>query len=126
MVNWSTVASYFKTTQNKIQPKAEANSNETEQEPDVPDSEELNGNASDGEGNEINERMRKYTTFKATIHTDDLKFVVGLLFSFRDEFKKACKHRGVKWGRKIRFKKNIKEGSKLFVKAVVGLFQQQR
>ncbi|KAL3529304.1 hypothetical protein ACH5RR_008626 [Cinchona calisaya] len=96
MADWSAIASHFKTTQNETQPTAEADSNESEQQPNVADSKELHSNASDGKGDEISERLKKYPRFKAALEMDDPKFVVGLLFSSRDKFKKACKHHGVK------------------------------
>ncbi|KAL3525770.1 hypothetical protein ACH5RR_014142 [Cinchona calisaya] len=80
---------------------------QTDGEGEAANFDELDNNESACEDDsDITVQRRKHLRLKPKIDMDDPKFVLGLLFGTKEEFKKACIHHGVKWGRKIRFKKN--------------------
>nr|XP_027077015.1 uncharacterized protein LOC113700766 [Coffea arabica] len=64
-----------------------------------------NSSSSDNEGG-ICSKSRKYERFNPKTDMDDPKFKLKLVFTDKQLFKKACRAHGVKWGRKIRFKKD--------------------
>ncbi|XP_071921828.1 uncharacterized protein [Coffea arabica] len=67
----------------------------------------LHSNESSGdEGGSKDVDTKKFRVFNPTTEMDDPKFELGLLFKCKTDFINAAKSHGVKYGRKIRFKKN--------------------
>ncbi|KAL3516643.1 hypothetical protein ACH5RR_023545 [Cinchona calisaya] len=71
MADWSAITSHFQTRQNNTQPEVETCSNASEQKPIATNSEELNSNAIDEEGDEINERSNLGSTMLLASTTND-------------------------------------------------------
>ncbi|XP_027088749.2 uncharacterized protein [Coffea arabica] len=67
----------------------------------------LHSNESSGdEGGSKDMDKKKFRVFNPTTEMDDPKFELGLLFKCKIDFINVAKSHGVKYGRKIRFKKN--------------------
>ncbi|XP_027171918.1 uncharacterized protein LOC113771542 [Coffea eugenioides] len=65
-----------------------------------------NNECSGDEGGSKDVDKKKFRVFNPAIEMDDPKFELELLFKCKTDFINAAKSHGVKYGRKIRFKKN--------------------
>ncbi|KAL3522378.1 hypothetical protein ACH5RR_015212 [Cinchona calisaya] len=94
---WANVTSHFKTQEQTVEVDNMVDSDQTYGEGEAANSDELDSNGSTCEDDgDITVQRRKHPRFKPKIDMDDPKFVLGLLFGTKEEFKKACIYHGVK------------------------------
>ena len=99
---WERITAMFK---NQNASEKETATNRKHDDEDVEFSDLESHESSSNEEDETVPCRPKRVRFNPEIDMHDPKFMLGMVFSNKAEFKLACKHHGVKEGRRIRFKK---------------------